>query len=147
MLVPVGPMNEALLTVRYILAFLLLAAAGPKLADRAAFRRTVADFGVLPRSLEGPLATAIPWLEAGSAIALFAGLVIAPVAAIDALMFLAFGTASIINIRRGRRIECGCFGSFAPRGAFGETARRTRHAQSCHATTRRCAERRAAQKA
>jgi hypothetical protein len=113
--VPAEPLNTALLSVRFILAFLLLAAAVPKFADRRRFRRSVDDYGVVPSWLVSPVAAATPWIEAGSALALFGGVVVGPVASIDALLMIGFAFAAILNLRRGRRIDCGCFGSVAPR--------------------------------
>jgi hypothetical protein len=110
-----GTMNDVSLTVRFVLAFLLLAAAGPKIADGGRFRRSVAGYGVLPAWLVGPTATAIPWIEAGSAVALFGGLGVGLVATIDGLLFLMFSAAATLNLRKGRRIDCGCFGSVASR--------------------------------
>jgi Methylamine utilisation protein MauE len=113
--VAVEPLNSALLTVRYVLALVLLAAAVPKFADRHRFQRSVADYRVLPPRLVAPAAAAIQWIEAGSAVALFAGLAVGVVASIDGLLFLAFCVAAGRNLRLGRRIDCGCFGSVARR--------------------------------
>jgi hypothetical protein len=108
-------LNSALLTVRFILAFILLLAAVPKIADRPRFRRSVADYRLLPSGLVGPAALAIPWIEVASAVALIAGVAVAPVAALDGLLFLAFSIAVSLNLRRGRSIDCGCFGAVARR--------------------------------
>jgi hypothetical protein len=111
-------LNSALLTVRFVLAFILLLAAVPKAADGRRFRRSVADYRLLPSRLEGPAARAIPWIEVASSVALISGVALAPVAAIDGLLFLAFSIAVSLNLRRGRSIDCGCFGA-AERRAIG----------------------------
>jgi thiol-disulfide isomerase/thioredoxin len=82
-----------------------------KLADRAGLRRTLTAFGV-PAGPAGPLATALPVAELLVAVTLLpAGT--AWWGAVGALwLLLAFVAAIAVNLARGRRPECNCFGQF-----------------------------------
>ena len=88
-----------------------------KLADRAGSRKAVADFGV-PSSLATPLATLLPLAE----LAVAAALIPAASAwwgALGALALLLLFVAGIsINLARGRKPDCHCFGQLhsAPAG-------------------------------
>lgn len=90
---------------------LFLAAAAHKLAQMARFRAVVANYRLLPPSLSGPVAMAVPLLELGAAGAAFAvpftheAKLLAPAAA----MLLLYALAIAINLVRGRaHIDCGC---------------------------------------
>ena len=104
-----GPVDIAALTARLVLAAVLFTAALAKLADRSGSRRAVADFGV-PAVLVEPLALAVPVAEIVTAVALLPD----PTArwgALGACALLAAFTATIaVNLARGRRPPCHCFG-------------------------------------
>jgi len=104
-----GPVDIAALTARLVLAAVLFTAALGKLADRSGSRRAVADFGV-PAALVEPLALAVPVLEVATAVVLLPD----PTArwgALSACVLLAAFTATIaVNLARGRRPPCHCFG-------------------------------------
>jgi thiol-disulfide isomerase/thioredoxin len=84
-------------------------AAVAKLADRGGLRRTLTAFGV-PAGPAGPLAVALPVAELLVAVALLpAGT--AWWGAVGALALLLVFTAAIaVNLARGRRPACNCFG-------------------------------------
>ena len=100
-----------------LLAVVFVAAGAAKLADRAGSRQAVADFGV-PSSLATPLATLLPLAE----LAVAAALIPAASAwwgALGALALLLLFVAGIgINLARGRKPDCHCFGQLhsAPAG-------------------------------
>ena len=102
-------MNLALLLLRLVLVCIFAIAAIAKLADQAAFGKSVADFGA-PKWLAAPLRIAIPILEL-----LVAALLIwkgsAGWGASGALFLLLFFSAAIsFNLARGRKPDCHCFG-------------------------------------
>ncbi|OGO53189.1 MAG: hypothetical protein A2148_09490 [Chloroflexi bacterium RBG_16_68_14] len=99
------------LMLRLVLGGLLLLAGVSKLTDRTAFRQAVSEYEVLPRHLERPFAALLPWLETTLGVLLLLGLGTAVAASLAAPLFLSFGLAIGVNLRRGRHIDCHCFGS------------------------------------
>lgn len=107
--------GAAAITFRYVVAFVLLAAAVPKLMSRWEFERAVENYALLPSRLVRPVADWLPRAELGCAVALLAGIAVAPVAVASAAFMLVFAVAVALNLGRGRRIECGCYSSATPR--------------------------------
>jgi peroxiredoxin len=101
--------DVALLVARVILAAVFTVAGVAKLADRAGSRQAVIDFGA-PVTLATPLALFLPLVELAVAAALL------PVAsawwsALGALALLLFFIAAMaVNLARGRKPDCHCFG-------------------------------------
>jgi peroxiredoxin/uncharacterized membrane protein YphA (DoxX/SURF4 family) len=101
--------DTALLVARLVLALVFVVAGLAKLIDRSGSRQAVADFG-LPRALAAPLGLLLPLAELAVAAALL------PAAsawwgAMGALaLLLAFVAGIAVNLARGRRPDCHCFG-------------------------------------
>lgn len=102
-------MDIAVLLTRLGLALVFLIAGGAKLADLAGSRRSLQDFGV-PTRLTPVMGVALPLLELALAVGLLpAGT--AWFAAIGMLALLAAFIAAIaVNLARGQRPDCHCFG-------------------------------------
>lgn len=104
-------MDTVLLFARLLLAAVFLASGLGKLFDLHGSRRAVRDFGV-PTALAHPLGTLLPLAELLVAVALL------PASwawwgALAALAFLVVFTVGIgLNLARGRRPDCHCFGAF-----------------------------------
>src|ERR687893_2633068 len=102
-------MGTALLVARLLLALVFLVAGVGKLADRAGSRQAIVDFG-LPARLAAPLGVLLPLTELAVAIALI------PIStawwgALGALALLLLFVVGIgVNLARGRKPECHCFG-------------------------------------
>lgn len=98
-----------MLAMRLLLAGIFAVAALAKLADRSGARRAVIAFGV-PRAAATIVGTAMIATEFGIAALLVAG----PwnrAGAVAAFVVLAgFGAVVLVNLARGRRPECHCFG-------------------------------------
>jgi thiol-disulfide isomerase/thioredoxin/uncharacterized membrane protein YphA (DoxX/SURF4 family) len=102
-------MSIATLVARLVLASVFAVAALTKLADRPGARAAAAGFG-LPASLVGPSAVLLPLAEL-SAAALLLPTTTAIAGSLVALVLLgAFAAAIAVNLVRGRRPDCHCFG-------------------------------------
>ncbi len=110
-------MDIALLIARLLLALVFAVAAVTKLADRVGSRQAIADFG-LPAALATPLGILLPLAE----LAVAAALIPTSTAwwgAIGALaLLLLFVTGIAVNLARGHKPDCHCFGQLhsAPAG-------------------------------
>jgi len=110
-------MDMALLITRLLLAFVFALAGAAKLADRAGSRQAIVDFG-LPSSLASPLSILLPLCE----LAVAAALIPAATAwwgAMGALALLLLFVVGIgLNLARGHKPDCRCFGQIhsAPAG-------------------------------
>ncbi len=107
----------ALLIARLLLALVFAVAGVAKLADRTGSSQAVRDFG-LPAALAAPLGILLPLAE----LAVAAALIPTSTAwwgAVGALALLTLFVAGIgINLARGRKPDCHCFGQLhsAPAG-------------------------------
>jgi peroxiredoxin len=110
-------MDTALLIGRLLLALVFVVAGVTKLADRRGSRQALVDFG-LPPSLASPLGTLLPLAELTVAAALIPAST-AWWSASGALgLLLLFAAGISINLARGRKPQCHCFGQLhsAPAG-------------------------------
>ena len=102
-------MDIVLLIARLVLALIFVLAGLAKLADRKGSRQAVADFGV-PAVLAAPIGVLLPLAE----LVVGASLIPASTAwwgAVGALALLLLFVVGIgINLARGRKPECHCFG-------------------------------------
>lgn len=98
--------------LRLLLASVFALSGVAKLLDRAGSRRALSDFGV-PDALVPPLAVALPVVELGVAVALLPHAT-ALYGAVAAVALLAAFTAGIaVNLLRGSRAACHCFGQLS----------------------------------
>src|SRR5215210_1298589 len=110
-------MDAALLIARLVLGSLFTLAGVAKLSDLKGSRKAIIDFG-LPTGLASPLALLLPLAELGVAAALIPASS-AWWGAMGALgLLLLFVVGISINLARGRRPDCHCFGQLhsAPAG-------------------------------
>ncbi len=99
----------AILILRIILAGIFALAAFSKLADKVAFRNAVVEFG-LPGRMVGPISLLLPWLELGVVFLLLLSRS-GKLGGIAALALLTgFSAAIAVNLVRGRKPDCHCFG-------------------------------------
>lgn len=111
-------MDLLLLLARLVLAGVFVISAVAKLLDRSGSRAAVLDFGV-PATLAGVVASGLPVAEL-----LCAGLLVSPDpgasagAWLSVLLLASFTLAIVVNLVRGRRPDCHCFGQLtaAPLG-------------------------------
>ncbi|MCC7103592.1 MAG: redoxin domain-containing protein [Chloroflexi bacterium] len=102
-------LDLGLLVARLFLAVTFAVAALAKLRSPASTREAMAEFGI-PAALAGSAAVAVPLVE----LAVAAALVFVPTAwygAVAAVALLTvFVLAMLVNLARGRRPDCRCFG-------------------------------------
>lgn len=97
-------------TVRFAVGTILVLSALPKILHPFTFSSVVANYRVLPNNLVRLVAPLLIVIETFSAIMLLLGLLSEVVIPLAGVSFVAFSTAVGINLQRGRRIACGCFG-------------------------------------
>jgi methylamine dehydrogenase accessory protein MauD len=110
-------MNTVLLTARLVLAVVFAVAGISKLTDREGSRQAMSDFG-LPAVLAAPFGLLLPLAELAVAVALVPATT-AWWGAVGALVLLLLFVAGIgVNLARGRKPDCHCFGQLhsAPAG-------------------------------
>ncbi len=110
-------MEIVLLLARLLLAGVFAVAGIAKLVDREGSRRAVAGFGV-PASIAAPIGVLLPFAELAVAVTLIPAST-ALLGAVGALVLLLLFCAGIgVNLARGRRPDCHCFGQLhsAPAG-------------------------------
>jgi hypothetical protein len=95
---------------QFSLGIVFLLSALPKLRRPLAFTRSVVAYEILPDNVAYLFALILIPLEVFLAIALLTG-VLTDIALLLALVLLTIFLVAIwINLKRGRRISCGCFG-------------------------------------
>lgn len=107
-------MSELIFGFRFILALVFVLAGLAKLSSSSEFLQAVSNYELLPERWVSPVAKWLPWLELTAGLLLGVG-ILTTVAFALAAMLLSFSLAVSVNLARGRRIDCGCFGSAAPR--------------------------------
>ena len=116
-------MDIALLLTRLLLASVFVVAGVGKLTDRSGTRQAIADFGV-PSPLVAPLGILLPLAELTVAAALLPAST-AWWGAMGALVLLLLFVAGIgVNLARGHRPECHCFGQLRSQPAGWKTLAR-----------------------
>lgn len=108
-------MTVVALSLRLWIGSVFLLAALPKLFASAEFERAVVNYELLPQSAARATARALPWLELACSLGLLAGVAVPVSSSVAALLLTSFAIAVTVNLSRGRKIECGCSGSVAPR--------------------------------
>ena len=96
---------------RFLLGYVFLYAAVPKLRGRSAFELAVSNYELLPRRLVRPVARTLPLIELCCGTALLCGFAVAAVGLVGGTLFAAFALAMALNLARGRSFDCGCRGS------------------------------------
>lgn len=99
------------LACRFALATVFVAAALPKLARRREFELAIRGYRLVSPASAKRLAAVLPPIELAGGLLLAMGLGTRFVAAALGVCLVVFSCAVVVNLLRGRRIDCGCFGS------------------------------------
>jgi putative oxidoreductase len=104
-----------------VVGAVFLVAAWGKIADPPGFAQALFHYHLVPELLRHPMALALPWLELGCGCALVWSAVWGRPSTGAAWWTLGllgvFVIALGINLWRGNPVDCGCFGTSAPRPA------------------------------
>lgn len=104
------PPDEWLLSLRFVLGLTFVVAGLAKLGARDDLARTVTRYGILPARMSPFLATWLPRFELLTGVLLVVGLLGRVAAGLAAVALTAFTFGAIVNLLRGRVMDCGCFG-------------------------------------
>ncbi len=98
-----------------LLGGVFLFSAVPKLRHPRGFVLTVLQYQILPARLSRLYGWLLPPLELFLALLFFGGTALRSASVLTGLLLLSFLIAVGVNLARGRRLECGCFGKAAKR--------------------------------
>ncbi len=101
----------ALFVARIVLASIFLIAGMGKLSSSTSVVDGIMDYRLLSRRQARLVAPLLPIVELLLATLLIAGVGLTIAASVASLLLVAFTAAIVINLRRGRRFDCNCFGS------------------------------------
>lgn len=102
--------DEWLLALRLVLGLTFVVAGLAKLGARDDLARTVTRYGILPARMSPAIATWLPRFELSTGVLLLVGLLDRAAAILVATALAAFTAGAIVNLLRGRVMDCGCFG-------------------------------------
>lgn len=106
-------MELVVVLARLVLAVTFMISAVAKFRDQDGARQAVKDFGI-PASIAPAVAVVIAPLETASALLLLtSGWGVVAGAALAASLLLAFTVGITINLLRGNRVDCHCFGALS----------------------------------
>lgn len=104
-----GAAQDLAYALQLLLGVVFLVSVMPKLRRRDEFRRIVAGYDVAPR-WAAVVAPAVIAVEGLLALAFLSGAFIGIALGFALVLIAVFALATGVNLRRGRRIDCGCFG-------------------------------------
>jgi len=108
-------MDELAIACRFALGTIFLLSGAAKLANRNEFEQVVSEYRAVPESMSRAVARVIPPTETALGVCLLLGALVRPAAFVAAALLVAFTVAIALNLVRGRRIACGCFGTISSR--------------------------------
>lgn len=99
-----------LFAFRFLVGFVLVIAAIPKIADPSSFAKSIEAYQLIPAIFLNLTAVLIPWVELLIGIFLIVGVMLRGSAILSAGLFAAFSIIIAVSLMRGLAIDCGCFG-------------------------------------
>lgn len=100
-----------LAVLRFFVGTIFLLSGVAKLREGEKMSEIVADYELLPPSLVAPVARLLPAFELLLGAALIGNFLPAISNSLASIVAFAFAAAALVNLRRGRLINCGCFGA------------------------------------
>lgn len=108
-------LEEAAIACRFALGTIFLLSGTAKLFNWAEFEQVVLQYRAVPEAMSRLVARVLPPLEMAAALCLLLGVLTRAAAFLGALLLVAFAGAIGLNLVRGRRVACGCFGTLSSR--------------------------------
>ncbi len=103
--------SAGLLAARLVLGGVFLLSGVGKLSSQALLPDEIMDYQLLSRRHAQQVAPLLPAVELTLAILCITGIGLPVAASLIFFLLLAFSAAILINLRRGRRFNCHCFGT------------------------------------
>ncbi len=103
-------MQTASLAIRFGLAIAFLVAGLSKLRFTEQFAGVIRNYSLVQDRWSKPIARWLPRLELTLGLLLLLGVLEREMGVVAALMLTMFAGAAVVNLLRGRQVECGCFG-------------------------------------
>lgn len=97
------------LLTRLILGILFVYASYDKIIYPYTFYRNLTEYEILPSALEPIFSVLIPWAEMVAGLFLLLGIFYRSSGLILLILLLAFEVGIVVNLFRGKSMECGCF--------------------------------------
>jgi len=96
---------------RIIVGFIFIVASIPKIADPAAFAKSMEAYSLFPNFILPGAALVVPWLELVLGLLLIFGILLRGSSLLSSILFIFFSIIIAISLLRGLSIDCGCFGT------------------------------------
>jgi len=109
--------DQVAVVSRFVLAFVFLGAGTSKLVNRRSFVNAVLNYRLVTEPAAEFIGKWLPVLEIVSGIALVSGVMEKFTALIVGSLLILFILAVVVNLVRGRPIDCGCVGASAGRAS------------------------------
>lgn len=110
-------------SLQLLLGAVFFGAALGKLKRPSRFVVALRDYELIPPALSRPVASIVVAIELVVAISLLTGWALGASVPLAIVVLLAFAAAVSVNLRRGRVVPCGCFGSVSERISLRTLAR------------------------
>jgi uncharacterized membrane protein YphA (DoxX/SURF4 family) len=107
--------DQPAVAFRFALGTIFFVSGIAKLPNLKEFEQVVREYRVVPARLSHIVVLAIPSAETFLGTCLLLGIFVQPAAIAVAALLATFTAALLLNLRRGRRLACGCFGTISPR--------------------------------
>ncbi|MCZ2112201.1 MAG: DoxX family membrane protein [Dehalococcoidia bacterium] len=108
-------MEAAALALRFGLGAIFLTSGIAKLANQGEFEQVVREYRAVPESIGRAVTKVVPLAETALGLCFLLGVAVKPAALVSIVLLLVFTVAITVNLMRGRRIACGCFGTLSSR--------------------------------
>jgi uncharacterized membrane protein YphA (DoxX/SURF4 family) len=101
---------EFLWVIRICVSLFFLSSALGKIRNIQTFIQGVINYQILPKRIATIFGWTLPWIEMAVGLALVFGVALPVAGFVGSVLIISFIIAVVINLTRGRLIQCNCFG-------------------------------------